>query len=49
MTFSSCLTEQSPTLVLDSSIIINLLATGHAEAILQALPGLTCVTETVIG
>ncbi|MDO9001886.1 MAG: hypothetical protein Q7V20_00385 [Aquabacterium sp.] len=49
MTFSSCLTEQSTTLVLDSSIIINLLATGHAEAILQELPGLTCVTETVVG
>lgn len=48
MTFSSCLTEHSPPVVLDSSIIINLLATGHAETILQALPGLSCVTVNLV-
>lgn len=48
MTFSSCLVEQSPPLVLDASVIINLLATGHADTILQALPGRPCVTENVV-
>jgi len=48
MTFSSCLVEQSPPIVLDASVIINLLATGHADTILQALPGRSCVTENVV-
>lgn len=48
MTFSSCLVEQSPPLVLDASVIINLLATGHAGVILQTLPGRSYVTENVV-
>ena len=37
MIFSSCLTDQDPVIVLDASVVINLLATAHTEAILQAL------------
>ncbi len=37
MTFSSCLTNQDKAIVLDASVIINLLATAHAGAIFQAL------------
>ncbi|UWF50136.1 hypothetical protein NYP20_04005 [Pseudomonas sp. N3-W] len=48
MTFSSCLTNQDSTLVLDASVIINLLATDHASAILQALPTSIVVTDNVI-
>ncbi|GKT01013.1 hypothetical protein AVKW3434_16510 [Acidovorax sp. SUPP3434] len=49
MTFSSCLVEQSNPLVLDASVVINLLATGHAGMILQSLPGRSYVTENVVG
>lgn len=48
MTFSSCLAEQSPPVVLDASVIINLLATGHADKILRALPGRSYITENVV-
>ena len=48
MTFSSCLTNQDSILVLDASVIINLLATDHASAILQALPTPIVVTDNVI-
>ncbi|MGE0111648.1 hypothetical protein [Aquabacterium sp.] len=48
MTFLSCLTEESPALVLDASVIINLLATGHASTILQALPRPSYVTDNVV-
>lgn len=48
MTFSSCLTNQSTALVLDASVIINLLATGHASAILKALAVPLVVTESVV-
>lgn len=48
MTFSSCLTDQDSTLVLDASVIINLLATGHASAILQAVPAAIVVTDNVV-
>lgn len=48
MTFSSCLTNQSTALVLDASVIINLLATGHASAILKALEVPLVVTESVV-
>lgn len=48
MTFSSCLTDQDSILVLDASVIINLLATDHANAILQALPTPIVITENVI-
>ena len=37
MTFSSCLTNQDKVIDLDASVIINLLATENAGAILQAL------------
>ncbi len=48
MTFSSCLTDQESILVLDASVIINLLATDHASAILQAVPTPIVVTDNVI-
>lgn len=48
MTFSSCLTDQDNTLVLDASVIINLLATGHARAILRAVPAAIVVTDNVV-
>lgn len=48
MTFSSSLTDQNPTLVLDASVIINLLATGHSHAILRALNAPLIVTDNVI-
>lgn len=48
MTFSSCLSERSEGLVLDSSVIINLLATGNSSAILKALAVPLSVTEQVI-
>jgi predicted nucleic acid-binding protein len=37
MIYSSCLTEQDRLLVLDASVVINLLATGYAAEILAAL------------
>ena len=48
MTFSSCLTDQDNTLVLDASVIINLLATGHARVILRAVPAAIVVTDNVV-
>ncbi|WP_296278005.1 hypothetical protein [Pseudomonas sp. UBA7530] len=48
MTFSSCLINQRAALVLDASVIINLLATGHANTILQALAVPLYVTDYVV-
>lgn len=48
MTFSSCLTNQRTALVLDASVIINLLATGHASTILQILAVPLIVTDSVV-
>jgi predicted nucleic acid-binding protein len=48
MTFSSCLTEEDSALVLDSSVVINLLATGRVPHILQALSMPIVVTDNVI-
>jgi predicted nucleic acid-binding protein len=49
MTFSSCLTDEDCQLVLDSSVVINLLATGRASAILKALAVPIIVTDYVVG
>jgi predicted nucleic acid-binding protein len=48
MTFSSCLTEEDSALVLDSSVVINLLATGRASSIMQALSIPIVVTDNVV-
>lgn len=48
MTFSSCLTDQGSALVLDASVIINLLATGNAGVILRALAVPLVVTDNVV-
>ncbi|SDK76613.1 hypothetical protein [Pseudomonas indica] len=48
MTFSSCLNNQRNAIVLDASVIINLLATGHANTILQALAVPLYVTDYVV-
>lgn len=48
MTFSSCLSDRREGVVLDSSVIINLLATGKSSAILKALAVPIWVTEQVI-
>ncbi len=48
MTFSSCLIDQRNAIVLDASVIINLLATGHANTILQALAVPLYVTDYVV-
>ncbi len=48
MTFLSCLTEKDSHLVLDSSVVINLLATGQPAAILSALAMSIIVTDNVI-
>ncbi|WP_418648277.1 hypothetical protein ACNQFN_06175 [Thauera butanivorans] len=48
MTFSSCLTNHDQALVLDASVIINLLATGSVGAILQALDVRLIVTDNVV-
>jgi predicted nucleic acid-binding protein len=48
MTFSSCLTEEDRQLVLDSSVVINLLATGHPTSILRALAVQIMVTDHVV-
>lgn len=48
MTFSSCLTNQDKVIVLDASVIINLLATENAGAILQALEADLVVTGNVV-
>ena len=48
MTFSSCLTDKDKAVVLDASVIINLLATGYAAEILQALTVNIFVTGNVV-
>jgi predicted nucleic acid-binding protein len=48
MTFSSCLTDQHSAVVLDASVIINLLATTKASEILQALGVPVFVTSNVV-
>ncbi|MBR0778976.1 hypothetical protein JQ625_29480 [Bradyrhizobium diazoefficiens] len=48
MIFSSCLTEEDCELVLDSSVVINLLATGHAAAILKSLAMPVVLTDNVV-
>lgn len=48
MIFSSCLTEVDCELVLDSSVVINLLATGHAASILKALAMPVVLTDNVL-
>lgn len=48
MTFSSCLNEEDRKLVLDASVVINLLATGQPAAILQALSIPITVTHNVV-
>lgn len=48
MTFSSCLTDHERAIVLDASVIINLLATGHASKILRALGMPLFVTGNVV-
>jgi predicted nucleic acid-binding protein len=48
MTFSSCLTDQDKVIVLDASVIINLLATGYATEILQALNASLVVTGHIV-
>lgn len=48
MTFSSCLINQRNAIVLDASVIINLLATGHADTILRALATPLYVTDYVV-
>lgn len=48
MTFSSCLSDRREGLVLDSSVIINLLATGNSSSILKSLAIPLWVTEQVI-
>ncbi|WP_321794833.1 hypothetical protein [Caballeronia sp. J97] len=47
MTFSSCITEGDSQIVLDTSVVINLLATGRASQILQSLEIPTLITENV--
>ena len=49
MTFSSCLTDEDCQLVLDSSVVINLLATGYAPKILGALAVPIVVIDYVVG
>jgi predicted nucleic acid-binding protein len=48
MTFSSCLADEDRELVLDSSVVINLLATGHPGWILRALGVPVVITENVV-
>ncbi|RWL74508.1 MAG: hypothetical protein EOR67_31335 [Mesorhizobium sp.] len=48
MTFSSCLTDEDSTLVLDASVVINLLATGHPMPILRALAMPIVVADHVV-
>jgi predicted nucleic acid-binding protein len=48
MTFSSCLTEEDSSLVLDASVVINLLATGHPVPILRALAMPVVVADNVV-
>lgn len=48
MTFSSSLTDHKKGLVLDASVVINLLSTGHAPAVLKALAMPLFVTSKVV-
>lgn len=48
MTFSSCLTEEDRQLVMDSSVVINLLASGVAESVLSALDARVFLPESVV-
>ncbi|BAV48066.1 Uncharacterized protein MLTONO_3163 [Mesorhizobium loti] len=48
MTFSSCLTDEDSSLVLDASVVINLLATGHPIPILRALAMPIVVADNVV-
>ncbi len=47
-TYLSCITDLDSTLVLDSSVVINLLATSHSNEILRALTIPIIVTENVV-
>jgi predicted nucleic acid-binding protein len=47
-TYLSCITKLDSKLVLDSSVVINLLATGHSSEILRALTIPIIVTENVV-
>ena len=48
MVFRSCLTDPTVLIVADASVVINLTATGHSEAILDALPNRLLVVEEVL-
>ncbi|MFZ6746013.1 hypothetical protein ACO0LC_22535 [Undibacterium sp. JH2W] len=48
MTFSNYLTDQGSVLVLDASVVINLLATGQSDAILKSLNVPLLVTDSVV-
>jgi predicted nucleic acid-binding protein len=48
MTYLSCLTDEDRLLVLDASVVINLLATGYAREILAALDRLVVLPEPVV-
>lgn len=48
MIYSSCLTDEDSLLVLDASVVINLLATGHAPSILAALGIPVLLPEPVV-
>lgn len=48
MTFSSCLSEADHRLVLDASVLINVLATGHSIGVLEALRRPVVVPDVVI-
>ena len=47
MTFRSCLDDRTAVVVADTSVVINLNATGCADAILRALPNRCVVVEAV--
>lgn len=48
MVCRSCLDEHAAAIVVDTSVVINLNATGCAEAILRSLPNRCVVTEDVL-
>ena len=48
MVLRSCLDDRSAAVVVDTSVVINLNATGNADAILRALPNRCVVTEPVL-
>ena len=48
MTFSSCLTDEDSSLVLDASVVINLLATGYPIPILRALAIPIMISDNVV-